>query len=526
MNKLPTKQIYLLLVIVLGIITLSIYSTYSIFTLESQSDDIVSIHIPSNLSVSNSTYEYQQVNVAANSYVTTDLDIYNNTNDELCYGIWYKTISNNIDESKVKIYQNTDGSMITNSIISGISNRRISIIITNDNDDDVKVNIGLIYSKNDGTCSLNISSDKLQVLTAIDNPKLLSDTLVNKDNSKDEDSGYLTYKNVTDEIVLDKDNKMYISDKFKYNDELFILEEMEEKENDETISRLKEINIEDILDYDGYYTCLNNSECNILYHINKVEKDNELYRITDYDILVGYMSGVSGLRKIDNNNYYYYGDNPDNFVYYNCSNELDNKTCELWRIIGFIYDDGKYLTKLIRNDSIGKYIYENQIWENNNIDKYLNNDYKLSNVNTLKEYKFKQENIIDLNNEINDIKYLNNDNKDRVLLMNLTDYLNTSICDNNNKISEYIGKCVSNNWLNNILVNQEYTLSVRYQDQIKDEDDNEITPLINDIVYTVGSEIKEVNVNQEFNVRPVVYLSSRTFTVSGDGSLNNPYVLR
>ena len=32
MNRLPTKQIYLLVVIIVGIIALSLYSTYAIYT--------------------------------------------------------------------------------------------------------------------------------------------------------------------------------------------------------------------------------------------------------------------------------------------------------------------------------------------------------------------------------------------------------------------------------------------------------------------------------------------------------------
>ena len=90
MEKLPAKQIYLLLIIVLGIVTLSAYSTYSIFTLEAESSDIVSIHTPSNLSISSSSYEYKQVVVPKNGYINTDIDIYNNLAYSVCYSVWYK----------------------------------------------------------------------------------------------------------------------------------------------------------------------------------------------------------------------------------------------------------------------------------------------------------------------------------------------------------------------------------------------------------------------------------------------------
>ena len=90
MNKLPTKQIYLLFIIIVGIIALSVYSTYAIFTFESSTSDIVSIHTPKSLQISENIYEYQQVVVEPNTIATTDIDIYNTFDYEVCYSIWYK----------------------------------------------------------------------------------------------------------------------------------------------------------------------------------------------------------------------------------------------------------------------------------------------------------------------------------------------------------------------------------------------------------------------------------------------------
>lgn len=524
MNKHKIKQIYLLMIIVFGIVTLSVYSTYSIFTLESQSDDIVSIHTPSNLNVTNNTYEYQQISISGNSYISTDLDIYNNTESELCYAIWYKIATNSVDADKIKVYQNTADSLLTSSVISGISNRRISIFIINDNNVDVKVNVGLIYSLNNGTCELNIPNDKLQVVSTINNPISLSDTLIKGSSAKEIDGGYLTYEYKDKELTFDSDKMINISNQFSLDNEMFSLEKMEEIIDDEKVKIDKQIRFEDLINYQNYYFCLNDNKCDLLYRVKNVNKKDNRYVITNYDILVPYMSSVVGIRKV-NNNYYYYGDNPNNFVYYNCANELDIKTCELWRIIGFVNDNGKYLTKLIRNDSIGKYKYDNQVWKSSDISKYLNKDYKLSNASTLKEYSFKQENITDLNIRLNDIKYLDNVNKSNILLMSLSDYFNASVCENK-KINEYTGECISNNWLNNKLIDSEYTISVKYQELVLDDEENEISPLINDIVYAVGGDIKDVNISSELDVRPVVYLSSRTLLIGGSGTFNNPYVLR
>ena len=51
MNKLPTKQSYLLIIIIVGIIALSIYSTYAIFTFEGSTSDIVSLYTPNSLKI-------------------------------------------------------------------------------------------------------------------------------------------------------------------------------------------------------------------------------------------------------------------------------------------------------------------------------------------------------------------------------------------------------------------------------------------------------------------------------------------
>ena len=60
MNKLPAKQIYLLSIIVFGIITLSVYSTYAIFTLESETSDIINLETANVLNIESNTYEYKQ----------------------------------------------------------------------------------------------------------------------------------------------------------------------------------------------------------------------------------------------------------------------------------------------------------------------------------------------------------------------------------------------------------------------------------------------------------------------------------
>lgn len=76
----------------------------------------------------------------------------------------------------------------------------------------------------------------------------------------------------------------------------------------------------------------------------------------------------NSLMKDVGNNIRYYGASPNNYIYFNCSNysNQSSSTCETWRIIGVF--DGKI--KLIRNESIGEYS-----WDNKNVFTGPENDY-------------------------------------------------------------------------------------------------------------------------------------------------------
>lgn len=71
----------------------------------------------------------------------------------------------------------------------------------------------------------------------------------------------------------------------------------------------------------------------------------------EYDITNNLMQDVGG-------NIRYYGASPNNYIYFNCSDYANQSSsaCELWRIIGVF--DGK--VKLVRNESIGKYSWDNK----------------------------------------------------------------------------------------------------------------------------------------------------------------------
>ena len=92
---------------------------------------------------------------------------------------------------------------------------------------------------------------------------------------------------------------------------------------------------------------------------------------------------------IDAGNIRYYGANPNNYIYFNCSdyNNQSSSTCETWRIIGVF--DGK--VKIIRGSSIGNYSWDSSAsdvnsgygvneWSQADLMKLLNSGYDSESV--------------------------------------------------------------------------------------------------------------------------------------------------
>lgn len=531
MSKLPAKQIYLLIIIIVGIIALSIYSTYAIFTLESQTSDIVNIHTPNTLQISENISEYKQIALAKNSYVTTDIDIYNSLDTDMCYSIWYKVVNNNVSNNQVKVYQVTKDDITSSTTIGSMKSTRVTILATNDTEETVKINIGLSSATNSETCSLNIKDDKSIIDSSLSEYQQLATKIVNQNKKPTEhDSSYLKYKNITNEITITNDKKIFISEKFNYKDELFTLD------NPEYLS------LNDLEKYlsnkdKTYYTCLEENKCYTIYKINSYKVDENTLKIDKYDKLIGYSKGTSGLKKVDKN-YIYYGDNPNNFIYYNCKNQFDTNTCELYRILGVYYDQDSsmYTTKIIKNDSVVDLPYNNESsynWENSNIKKYLDKDYKLYQSEYLTNLTYKQE-------YLKDNKFANFDNQvnSNISILSLSDFINSSMCSDLT-ITSLTDECLKNNWLNISSSLGEWTLTAKYEEQAISEKENiledttvkdisEVTKElpINNKVFTIGNSITPSVVTESHIFRPVVFLKNRIITVSGDGTLDNPYIIR
>lgn len=591
MNKLPAKQIYLLTIIIVGIIALSVYSTYALFTFESETSNVVTIHTPTNLQISENIYEYQQITVKENSVVTIDIDIYNSFDYDVCYSIWYKIIGE-YEEEQVQIFQKSKELLTSSGVLLAQKNVKVTIAIINDNENEIKINIGTVADElKTDSCSLNISQDKKVISKTYEKTESLNELLLSQSEEKeieDPQGGYYIHKDDKQVLTYKNTDKILVSNKITYTDELFTLEEPVNLTIDEIIEKKY------LEENENVYFCQGKNKCQILYKITKLEKqksdeENQLiveeekevyYDITISDKMIGYSSGPNGIRKVNNQDYIIYGDNPNNYVYYNCKNNDDSSTCELWRIVGLYYNEenDEYNIKIVRNDSIGKYQFEkeepeNVIWTDSALYKELTGEKDEEEQNNelqeettkKKEYeintvKFKQsiETLVSLEEEI---KKEEEPLDSKINLLTLSDYVYTSNCKISS-VTKLTEECIKKSWLNDIEMGNSWTLTYTQETEIIEEPETEINEeenleleennqelteeipsekdeettdetieeepkeIITNYVYSVGNTILKNNITDELEVRPSLYLKSRILIVSGEGTFESPYIIK
>ena len=100
--------------------------------------------------------------------------------------------------------------------------------------------------------------------------------------------------------------------------------------------------------------------------------------------LSGKTNSANTYRVANQNGYRYEGIEPNNYLYFNCSDTSDTSTCEKWRMIGTFEGStigltaGKYYTKIITNDSIGNIAWDTNSstdWATSTLNTYLNGTY-------------------------------------------------------------------------------------------------------------------------------------------------------
>ena len=285
----------------------------------------------------------------------------------------------------------------------------------------------------------------------------------------------------------------------------------------------------------------------------------------NYDTTNSLMQDIGG-------NLRYYGASPNNYIYFNCSDysNQSSTTCETWRIIGVF--NGKI--KLIRNESIGSYSWDNKStttgaetingkndWTDARLMKLLNPGYESETTggslyynaksgtcyagqnNATKTCNFTSTGIknTDTKNLISDTTYYLGGYTDSVYTNQIYEYeRETKVYTGRpttwqGKIalpypSDYgyaadLGKCnkqlvnyndstcTSNNWMRNIITNKGWLLTAFSSSSFQVKEVTSSGYSTNELARLASS------------VTPVLYLDSELAIKAGTGSSSAPYQL-
>ena len=307
-----------------------------------------------------------------------------------------------------------------------------------------------------------------------------------------------------------------------------------------------------------------------------VSNNSITYNTSPSQLLINDRKGSSSTG-IDAGNLRYYGSNPDNYVYFNCSNynSPTSSTCELWRIIGVF--DGKL--KLIRNSEIGEYSWDNKDtttgaesangkndWTSARLMKLLNPGYSSESTGGSLYYNSKSGNCYaGQNNATKACNFTSTGIKNdttRKMISDTTYYLGgyttnavypnqiygyergTTVYSSrpttwqgkialaypsdygyavdlekclNKQLNTYNDStCTSNNWMKSIIAPNYGWLLTHRSDTASQVWRVESTGFVNYYVYAYSSR----------GVAPTIYLNSDTIITTGEGTKDSPYKIK
>ena len=143
MGKFKIKETYLLLLIVLGLVSLGIYTTYAMFT---SSVEIGDISLDTTLQYTFKINSNEQFTIGSNSRIRFNAIVENDMSDTISYGIYYKMINPSTKEDNLIISEVTDSDTLKTSgpIESGLDKRiTVPLVIINNTNSEVTVEIGV-----------------------------------------------------------------------------------------------------------------------------------------------------------------------------------------------------------------------------------------------------------------------------------------------------------------------------------------------------------------------------------------------
>ena len=150
------KRNYLLSIIVIGLIVLSLYSTYAMFTASISTNDIVNLSA-STIPTNTETKEYERLTLKAGEKKIIEFTVSNSTNSSLYYGVWYEMIKPTSINDDIVIGKKEDTQNDTLGQLFSNSNAKVSFVIENKTSSSIIINVGVGYSN---TSSLNLPTNR------------------------------------------------------------------------------------------------------------------------------------------------------------------------------------------------------------------------------------------------------------------------------------------------------------------------------------------------------------------------------
>ena len=145
--RVPLKESYLLIIIIVGILSLCMYSSFALFSLEkTTSKDIFTMKAASDIETTLKIFEYKKITVSAGDNASVMVNVNNDTGGSIYYGVFYEMLSPSTKSDDITIAKIDWSANATSGSITNGSILPVEIIIINNSSSDITLNIGVAGS--------------------------------------------------------------------------------------------------------------------------------------------------------------------------------------------------------------------------------------------------------------------------------------------------------------------------------------------------------------------------------------------
>ena len=152
--KFKIKETYLLLIIVMGLVSLSVYSTYALFTASTTITDVVSFN--ATLNTDNNLIEYEMITLSPGEVKMVEINVNNTYSTSLYYGTWYQIVSPS-DTTDIVVGLTDDNTSSGSGALTKTSSIKLIVGLANNSSKTAIINIGTIGST---TSNLNLPTGR------------------------------------------------------------------------------------------------------------------------------------------------------------------------------------------------------------------------------------------------------------------------------------------------------------------------------------------------------------------------------